>query len=91
MELDINKPAAKICQEDDIDGFVFLCPRCSLYGPSLDDHNRCFNCGQLIDVKAEKFIKKKRRIRYLTDKQMKDYWDKMIKNFKKEKKFKRGK
>lgn len=83
MELDINKPEPKICQEDDLDGLVFLCPRCNLYGPTVDNNNRCWNCGQLLDMENEKFVKEKRRIKYLTDKQRDDYWDKMIKEYKK--------
>lgn len=79
-ELDINKPEARIMQEDNIDGFVFICPRCNLYGPTVNHKNRCVKCGQLINLEDSKFVKEKRRIKYLTEKQFKDYWEEMINN-----------
>lgn len=85
--MEMNKPEPKICQEDLIDGLVFICPRCGLYGPTVDKNNKCWNCGQQVDMKKEKFVKEKRKIKYLTEKQFKEYWDREINEFKEKNKF----
>ncbi len=81
MKVNLNKLKPVGYREDKEDGFVFFCPTCKLYGPTLDKTGRCTNCGQVVDLEKEEHIKGA-KLKYLTEEQWSNYYDYMLSEIK---------